>query len=202
MGILGDFTKTVHSIADTVNDSLSSALQLPQPASLRRYHRLNAQSSDIVRLLKYQPQPIEQRGAPHAAHTDLGTLTFLFTEQPGLQICTPGTNDWSWVLPIKSHAIVNLGDAMSLLTNGYLRSCVHKVGPLPNRAMPTRYSFAYMVRPEDHTPMAGPETSLIPARDPSEPTPTGAQWLQKKFKVLRSESRPNDQDWVMTGRQV
>ncbi|KAJ5604027.1 hypothetical protein N7537_006983 [Penicillium hordei] len=202
MGTLKDFTQTVHSIADTVNDSLSSALQIPQSANLKLFHRLNAPSSDILRLLKYQAQPIEQRGAPHAAHTDLGTLTFLFTEQPGLQICTTSTNDWEWVLPMKNHAIVNLGDSMSLLTNGYLRSCIHKVGPLPNTAMPTRYSFAYMVRPEDQTPMTGQETSLIPPRVSNEPILTGAQWLRKKFKVLRSELRPTDQDWVMTGQQL
>lgn len=202
MGILQDFTRTIHSIADTINDSLSSALQIPQSATLRLHHRLNAPSSDIVRLLKYQPQPIEQRSAPHAAHTDLGTLTFLFTQQPGLQICTPGTDSWTWVLPKEGHAIVNIGDAMSLLTNGYLRSCVHKVGPLPNQPMPTRYSFAYMLRPEDQAPMAGPETLFIPPRNPNEPIFTAGQWLQKKFKVLRSESRAKNQDWVMTGTGV
>ncbi|KAL5360651.1 hypothetical protein BJX96DRAFT_165318 [Aspergillus floccosus] len=201
MGTLRDFTQTVHSIADTVNESLSAALQMPQSANLRLYHRLDAPSSDIVRLLKYQPQPMQQRGAPHAAHTDLGTLTFLFTKQPGLQICPPGTDDWMWVLPMEGHAIVNLGDAMSLLTNGYLRPCVHKVGPLPNQPMPTRYSFAYMLRPEDQAPMTGPKTSFIPPRDPNQPIFTAAEWLEKKFKVLRSDARPKDQDWVMTGRQ-
>ncbi|GAB1210901.1 hypothetical protein ATERTT37_000011 [Aspergillus terreus] len=96
--------------------------------NLKLNHELTAPSLDIIRLLKYQPQPAsEQVVIPHAAHTDMGSLTFLFTRQLGLQIQCPGdgneAEDWRWVQPPRAgHAIVNLGDSLSLLTNGVLRS--------------------------------------------------------------------------------
>lgn len=201
METLKEFTYFINSTTQTITDNLSRSLELPETTNLKLFHRLSAPSPDIIRLLKYQELPIEQRGIPHAAHTDMGTLTFLFTQQAGLQIQSPGSDEWTWVLPKRGHAIVNLGDGMSLLTNHYLQSCVHRVGPLPNQAMPTRYSFAYMVRPENETKMTAPETRLIPERDADENVLTSSQWLEKKYSVLRLDSRPADLHWMMTGQQ-
>ena len=182
-------------------DSLSRSLGLPESENFNTFHRPTAPSPDIIRLLKYHPQPIEERGFPHAAHTDLGSLTFLFTRQPGLQVLSSDSGKWEWVQPKEGHAIVNLGDGMSLLTNGFLRSCLHRVGPLPNQAMPTRYSFAYLVRPEEHTSMTGLNSAFIPAPDQNEPVYDAGEWLKKKYGVLRLETRQEGQDWVLTGRQ-
>ncbi|RAK81858.1 putative oxidoreductase [Aspergillus fijiensis CBS 313.89] len=201
MNTLQQFTTFVNTTSQTIFDKLSHSLELPETGNLKLLHRPSAPSPDIIRLLKYHPQPAEQRGVPHAAHTDMGTLTFLFTRQPGLQIQNPGEEIWRWVLPREGHAIVNLGDGLSLLTNGYLQSCVHRVGPLPGRAMPTRYSFAYMVRPENQTVMAAPQTGCIPARDPDATVLTAQEWLEKKYSVLRLDARPDDLVWMMTGQQ-
>ncbi|RAL11741.1 Clavaminate synthase-like protein [Aspergillus homomorphus CBS 101889] len=201
MGTLQQFTTFVNITSQTIFNQLSRSLELPESGNLKLFHRLSAPSPDIIRLLKYQSLPAEQRGVPHAAHTDMGTLTFLFTRQPGLQIQDPGDDVWKWVVPRDGHAIVNLGDGLSMLTNGYLQSCVHRVGPLPNRAMPTRYSFAYMVRPENATVMAAPQTGLIPARDPDTRVLTSQEWLEKKYSVLRLDARPDDLVWMMTGQQ-
>ncbi|KAF7586736.1 hypothetical protein BBP40_008396 [Aspergillus hancockii] len=191
----------IHLATWTIMESLSSSLGLPETENFNSFHRPTAPSPDIIRLLKYHPQQIEERGIPHAAHTDLGSLTFLFTRQPGLQVLSSDSGKWEWVQPKEGHAIVNLGDGMSLLTNGYLRSCLHRVGPLPNKAMPTRYSFAYLVRPEEHAPMTGLKSAFIPAPDQNEPVYNAGEWLKKKYGVLRLETRQEGQDWVLTGRQ-
>ncbi|PYH43179.1 Clavaminate synthase-like protein [Aspergillus saccharolyticus JOP 1030-1] len=201
MNTLRQFTNFVNTTSQTIFDRLSHSLELPESGNLKLCHRSSAPSPDIIRLLKYQPQPAEQRGVPHAAHTDMGTLTFLFTRQPGLQIQSPGDDCWKWVLPKAGHAIVNLGDGLSMLTNGYLQSCVHRVGPLPNRAMPTRYSFAYMVRPENQTVMGAPQTRYIPARESDAPVLTSQEWLEKKYSVLRLDARPTELAWMMTGQK-
>lgn len=201
MEILRSLSKFIHLATWTIMDSLSRSLGLPESENFNTFHRPTAPSPDIIRLLKYHPQPIEERGFPHAAHTDLGSLTFLFTRQPGLQVLSSDSGKWEWVQPKEGHAIVNLGDGMSLLTNGFLRSCLHRVGPLPNQAMPTRYSFAYLVRPEEHTSMTGLNSAFIPAPDQNEPVYDAGEWLKKKYGVLRLETRQEGQDWVLTGRQ-
>lgn len=201
------FTTAINSATQTITDHLSQALALPAAHNLKLNHELTAPSLDIIRLLKYQPQPAsEQVVIPHAAHTDMGSLTFLFTRQLGLQIQCPGdgneAEDWRWVQPPRAgHAIVNLGDSLSLLTNGVLRSCVHRVQQLPNRAMPTRYSFAYMVRPAEDTVMVAPRTARIPAAEPGLPVPTCKEWVERKYSVLRLAERPQDLEWMMTGQQ-
>ena len=53
-------------------------------------------------------------GNPQTAHTDLGSLTLLFTGAPGLQVLTPGSKEWAFVMPKKNCAVVNIGDGKSM----------------------------------------------------------------------------------------
>jgi isopenicillin N synthase-like dioxygenase len=200
MTTLKKFVRLVNNATTIIMERLSVSLELPEGASLSNYHRPNMPSSDIIRLLKYHAQDIQERGALHTPHTDLGSLTFLFTRQPGLQILAPNSDEWTWVEPREGCAIVNLGDMMALLTNDYLRSCLHRVAPLPGQAMPTRYSFAYLVRAENKTHMKGLDSPFIPVKEQEEVL-TSDDWIKKKFGVLRLDSRKKGQDWVLTGQR-
>ncbi|KAJ5572393.1 oxidoreductase [Penicillium hetheringtonii] len=202
MPTLQQFGHFVQTCSRAVMDSLSKSLGLPESENFMTYHRPMAPSSDITRLLKYEAQPIEERNTVHTAHTDIGSLTFLFTAQPGLQIYNPETDAWYWVQPKDGCVIVNLGDGMTHLTNGYLRSSLHRVGPLPGKAMPTRYSFAYMLRAEDETPMTGLKSPLFPPKDcTDQQVYTSAEWLRQKYGVLRLDGRPEDNEWMMAGQK-
>lgn len=66
--------------------------------------------------------------------------------------------------------------------------------------MPTRYSFAYMVRPADGTVMCAPQTGQIPAAEPGAPVLTCEEWMERKYSVLRLEERPQGLEWMMTGQ--
>lgn len=216
--------------------SLSNSLELPHGRGLEDHHRMMYPSPDIVRLLKYHKQPMEERGASHTPHTDLGSLTFLFTKQPGLQILEDGEGDtngvrggvdggaggvgglekggkeWAWVEPKQGHIIVNLGDGMSLLTDGYLHSCLHRVGPLPGRAMGERYSFAYLQRAEGWTKMEGLESRFFEGRKKrgEERVLTSREWIMKKFGALRlgehnekaGDRECGERERVLTGRKI
>ena len=107
------FLTQTHRIFALLLSSLSSSLGLPSNASLANLHRDNAPSPDILRLLHYLPQPPSETGAPQAAHTDLGSLTLLFTKTPGLQVLPPHSCDWASVVPKPGCAIVNIGDGTS-----------------------------------------------------------------------------------------
>jgi isopenicillin N synthase-like dioxygenase len=201
MANLREFTHFIHEASDVVLESLSDTLQLPKEKRLWHFHNIDQPSPSILRLLKYHPQPVEERGVPHISHTDMGAITFLFTRQPGLQVLS-SDGKWTWVAPRENCAIVNVGDMLAMLTSDVLRSCPHRVGPLPGQAMPVRYSFAYMVR-------AASDTYLAPLLQ-SGPNPDEAQqtyytclaWLKKKYGVLRLDTYEKSEDWMLTGRKT
>ena len=94
--------------------SLSTSLNLLHENSLSTLHRANVASPDIIRLLHYIPQPATETGHPQTPHTDLGSLTILFSESAGLQVLKPQSEKWAFVLPKPNCAVVNIGDGGSL----------------------------------------------------------------------------------------
>lgn len=79
-------------------------------------HSSASESTDIIRLLKYAACSLEDDSTPsvpQTAHTDLGSLTMLFANTPGLQILSKNCTDWLYVIPKARHVVVNLGDAMN-----------------------------------------------------------------------------------------
>ncbi|KAJ8117403.1 hypothetical protein OPT61_g1399 [Boeremia exigua] len=189
------FMKYMQIFTTIVHGALSDELGIGPQERLESFHREDSSSPCILRLLKYHAQPATERGAVQTPHTDLGSLTFLFTSQPGLQVLPKGeTNDaWQFVAPRKHCAIVNIGDVLAMMTGGLLQSSLHRVGPLPNLPMDTRYSFAYLQRPEEHTILktAGANGEAI----------TSGEWLRRKFGMLRKNTYVHDKQWILTGRQ-
>lgn len=113
------FTQT-HQILALILSSLSSSLKLPPNASLTDLHRIDASSPDILRLLHYIAQPVSNTGVPQTPHTDLGSLTLLFTKTPGLQVLHPHSTEWAFVVPKRGCTVVNIGDGMSLQRPAFL----------------------------------------------------------------------------------
>ena len=104
------FLTQIHRILALLLSSLSSSLELPRHASFTEFHRVNASSPDILRLLHYPAQPHDEKGTPQAAHTDLGSLTLLFTKSLGLQVLPPDSTQWTFVVPKPDCAVINIGD--------------------------------------------------------------------------------------------
>ena len=205
LATLETFTSTTHRVLNLLLQSLSSSLQLPPDSALINLHREQSPSPDIVRLLKYHAQPPNEQGYPQAPHTDLGSLTILFTHSPGLQVLRSSSSDWAYVLPKPGHAIANIGDGLTLLTNGLLRSCLHRVAPIKGQSMTERYSFAYLQRAEYEVRMTGLTGSdIIPVKRGNVETEqvfTSREWLGKKFGMLRKETfeQGTEGSWVLTG---
>lgn len=188
--LLQNFATEVTIATSAILNSLSKALHLPPGTGFESCHRLEADSPSMLRLLKYTEQPASERGAPQDPHTDLGSLTLLFTNSPGLQRRNPrlGQDEsaWEYIEPRAHCAIVNVGDVMVALSSGVLHSCYHRVVPLPGRKMEERYSFAWMARPEPDTLMAGLKGDKIPegCKNGDEAITSG-EWLARKFNMLR-----------------
>ena len=192
---LQGFMKYMQAFTTIIHRALSDELEISPQERLELFHREESPSPCILRLLKYHTQPATERGVVQTPHTDLGSLTILFTLQPGLQVLPrgEGKDSWQFVTPREHCAIVNIGDVLAMMTNGTLQSSLHRVGPLPGLPMDTRYSFAYLQRPEEHVILkpTGPEGEAI----------TSGEWLRRKFGMLRKDTFVHDKQWILTGRQ-
>ncbi|EDU48427.1 oxidoreductase 2OG-Fe II oxygenase family [Pyrenophora tritici-repentis] len=196
------FMHHAQTLTKTIYTTLSTQLNLPNPSRLEHSHRPTHPSPCILRLLKVHAQPLSERGIVHTPHTDIGSLTVLFSNEPGLQILSPNptaaadrVSDWEFVAPRANCAIVNLGDALAMLTGGRTKSALHRVGPLPGQAMGTRFSFAYLQRPE-----MGTKVRVMGESDEEEEVLI-EEWIGRKFGVLRKETFRRGEEWVLTGRK-
>lgn len=200
------FMSSCTGYAQIIFRTLSDALSLEPDERFESFHRPSHPAPDIVRLLKYHEHHVSTAApyVPQVPHTDLGSLTFLFAPSPGLQILRPNADEWAYVQPRAGQAVVNLGDAMSMLTGGFFRSSLHRVGPLPGADMPERYSFAFLMRPENQTIMRPVKSPMIvpPIQDDSREPHLGwtsEDWLAQKFGVLRGgTSKEASNNWMLT----
>ena len=194
------FTLAISAAVSVILHALSSSLELQPEESIQKVHRTELPSPDLIRLLKYHAQPHSERGSSHVPHTDLGSLSFLFTKQYGLQILGSKSQEWEYVQPRAGYAIVNIADCLSLLTNKVLHSCRHRVYALPGQAMKERYSFAYFLRPEDETPIRALKSRLIPeSEEPEKEVFTSGEWMKRKYAMLRKDTWNQHSNWILSG---
>jgi len=200
---LQTFTCAISKAASIILSQLSTTLKLLPGETLQDIHRSHLRSPDLIRLLKYQAQHISERGASHVPHTDLGSLTFLFTRQPGLQIWSVRHQEWEWVWPREGYATVNVGDCLSLFVGKMFLSCRHRVSAIPRQAMMERYSFAYFMRPDDGTLMKAVTSPMLANQDRREKGQeevfTSEEWMQRKYAMLRRETWTKNDSWILTG---
>jgi isopenicillin N synthase-like dioxygenase len=111
----------------------------------------------------------------HIKHTDASSLSFLLTQQWGLQIMSPETKRWEFVEPRPKHAIVNVGDYLHFLSGGQLLSVVHRVLPLEEKQHEDRYSIGYFMRQNDEAKFT----------DFSGKTWTTKEWHDLKYSVFK-----------------
>lgn len=136
-------------------------------------------------------------------------MTFVFATTPGLQVLPPSViqkagsyteSDWRYVSPRPGHAVVNIGDCVTKMTNGLLKSALHRVGPIDGCTMPERYSLAYLMRPEDRTVLRVLDSPLIPqSTTQDEDAITSGDWIRRKFKALRGRQNTGAVDQILAG---
>lgn len=154
--LVRDFTKNAHGCGMVVLSTLARQLGLPL-ATFTDKNIFTSPSCDHCRLTKKPAQVADEQAIGLPSHTDFGSITILFNWLGGLQIQSHDParlGEWEYVKPLPGHAIVNLGDAMVIFTNGELKSAKHRVVPPPGeQAHVDRYSIVYFVRPANDVVM-------------------------------------------------
>ena len=181
------FIMLCHFVNTTMLTTLSDVLSLKDNASFQAHHRDDKPSNTTLVLLHYPKQGVQQ-GMGHNKHTDIGTLTLLFTEQWGLQLQQhPGSDEWQFVAPLAGHAIVNVGDSLRFLSENKFNSCLHRVVPVSSNE--DRYSIAYFLRPENDTRFKDVDGRKVKAVD----------WHDDKYVMFAEPHDRQERSNMLTG---
>ena len=187
------FIRASDTITKTILARLSEIFSLAAGSRFEDVHRVGEDSRTTLVLFRYPKQALTDAdaGVGHNKHTDIGTLTLLFSEQLGLQVLSPETSTWNFVAPKPDHAVINVGDSLRFLSGHVLNSCVHRVLPktATGRQEEHRYSIAYFLRPEDATQYRDSKGRMITAR----------AWHDGKYEVFRQTHEMSAGDSVLTG---
>ncbi|KAJ4206331.1 hypothetical protein FSOLCH5_002042 [Fusarium solani] len=205
--LLGSILEHGNEICRILLRILEEKLQVEE-GGLTSLHRVQDPSNDFLRVLRY-PATVpgdDPSMAKFPPHRDSVSVAILFTWVGGLQILEPGVDPkaalngdqsgWRWVKPVAGHVIVNLGDALAILTNEVLKSGFHRVVGAPKeQGRLEKYSVLLGYRPALTTLMRPLESPMIPALTEEEAEAPvlnceewGAQRVAKVYQVL--ENRP------------
>jgi len=174
-------------------------LELPEDHFLQ-CHRYDERSDCHLRYMKYHARTAEQNAQLDniwvRGHTDFGSLTLLF-RQPvaALQVQTP-EGGWKWVKPYPESITVNLADSLEFLTNGFLKSSIHRVvAPPPDQSDVDRLGVLYFVRPEDRTELRPVESEVLKRlgydkkREDGGDGITAGEWVKARVATGASRAR-------------
>ncbi|ORY60935.1 uncharacterized protein BCR38DRAFT_459872 [Pseudomassariella vexata] len=164
-------------ITKSILSALSTGLGLTGASRFENSHRNDRPSTSTLAMMHYIPSdPKIATNIGHQKHTDISSLTLLFSEQWGMQVRPPRAREFGFVEPKPGCAIVNVGDSLRFASGHTMQSCIHRVVPFD----PTehRYSIAYFLRAEDDTMFTDSEGRYI----------TAGQWHDEKFFAFTTDA--------------
>ncbi|KAL3427554.1 flavonol synthase [Phlyctema vagabunda] len=198
-GVIKDNWPDIQKFGQHINDEVvgkllvlfAIILELPEDYFLNR-HRYTEKSDCHLRYMKYHHRSPEENkelgGVWVKGHTDFGSLTLLF-RQPvaALQVRTP-QETWKWVKPYPGSITVNIADSLSFLTNGFLKSSIHRVvAPPSDQEHLDRIGVLYFVRPEDKLPLVPVDSPVLERLGIKEADPndngeivTAGEWVKAR----------------------
>jgi isopenicillin N synthase-like dioxygenase len=157
-------------VTKVILSALSTGLGLKGADRFENSHRNHRPSTSTLAMMHYIPSdPVTEKNIGHQKHTDISSLTLLFSEEWGLQIRPPGSREFGFVAPRNGTAVINVGDSLRFASGHTMQSCIHRVVPLDHTQH--RYSIAYFLRAEDDTMFIDSEGRYVSA----------GQWHDEKF---------------------
>ncbi|KGO46957.1 Oxoglutarate/iron-dependent dioxygenase [Penicillium expansum] len=179
---------------------MSIILELPED-HLVQAHAYDKRSDDHLRYMIYNTRTQEEWDKAQAytkgGHTDFGSLTLLFSQHvAGLQIRT-SDGEWKYVKPVEGGITCNIADTLSFLTNGFLKSTIHRVVTPPRDQIDIpRLGLLYFCRPGDDTVMRTVPSPLLDRlgllteedKNQSKPAPTGTEYVRARVRDVHHKT--------------
>ncbi|KAF4309283.1 2OG-Fe oxygenase superfamily protein [Botryosphaeria dothidea] len=190
---------------------LAIVLELPEDYFLER-HRYEDKSDCHLRYMKYHKRSAQENAELEnvwvKGHTDFGSLTLLF-RQPvaSLQVRTP-SGEWKYVKPHPASITVNLADYLDFVTNGFLKSSIHRVvAPPPDQTDVDRHGVLYFVRPTDDTELRVVQSEVLEKlgydqiKDKAAVGIMAGQWVKGRVKtnVMKVPEKGKNDHFIVNG---
>ncbi|OJT03633.1 UPF0676 protein [Trametes pubescens] len=137
---------------------LAQGMELPDDTFVN-LHNFDSPADSSARAMKYYPRSQEEEANTNnvwmKGHTDIGTITILWSQPvSGLQILCPN-GQWRWVRHIENALVVNIGDGIEFLSGGFYKATIHRVRQPPaDQAGCARLGVFYFCMADDDVRLA------------------------------------------------
>jgi isopenicillin N synthase-like dioxygenase len=180
---------------------LATMLELPEDQFVNG-NRYEDECDSSVRYMLYHARSQEENKMFDdyylRGHTDKGTLTFLF-QQPiaALQVQRVQAK-WEHLRIPAGTVAVNIADALQFLTNGYLKSGLHRVmAPPKDQVHMDRLGLLYFVRPTDKLPWKSLDSPFLRRAGYAKSTEndrdmSGLEWWRAGVKARKGANYMKD----------
>ncbi len=145
--------------------------------------------NSILRPIHYfpieNPDEVPADAVRAAEHGDINLITLLMgASADGLQVLRRD-GQWIAITALPDQIVVNVGDMLQRLTNGVLRSTIHRVVNPPREKMNTsRYSIPFFMHPRSEMSLAALEHCITPDNPKQEADITAGEFLNERLIEL------------------
>lgn len=177
--------KTLEAAGQDVLRALALFLNLPE----NYFDDKVKNGNSILRQIHYfpieDPDAVPADAVRAAEHGDINLITLLMgASADGLQVLRRD-GKWIPITALPDQIVVNVGDMLQRLTNGVLRSTIHRVVNPPREKMnSSRYSVPFFMHPRSEMSLAALESCVTPDNPKQEKDITAGEFLDERLIEL------------------
>jgi isopenicillin N synthase-like dioxygenase len=145
--------------------------------------------NSILRPIHYypiqDPTAVPEDAVRAAEHGDINLITLLMgASADGLQVLRVD-GKWIPITALPDQLVVNVGDMLERLTNGTLKSTIHRVVNPPRHLMNTpRYSIPFFMHPRSEMSLAALPQCVTPTQPKKWDDITAGEFLDQRLREI------------------
>ena len=177
--------RTLESAGQDVLRAIALYLELPENYFDDKVRHGNS----ILRPIHYfpieDPTAVPADAVRAAEHGDINLITLLMgASADGLQV-KRRDGQWIAITALPDQIVVNVGDMLQRLTNGVLKSTIHRVVNPPREKMNTsRFSIPFFMHPRSEMSLAALAHCVTPDNPKKEADITAGEFLNERLIEL------------------
>ena len=147
-GAFRDVFLTLFQQLETCSLKLLEACAIYIDERTDRFSSLAKEGNTILRIIHYPPIPASAHPASirAAAHEDINLITLLCEATAGGLELLERNGKWRQIQALKGQIVVDAGDMLQNITNGFYKSTTHRVVN-PDNSRERRFSMPFFVHP-------------------------------------------------------
>ena len=177
--------RTLEAAGKDVLSAIALYLELPENYFEDKVRNGNS----ILRPIHYypieDPDAVPADAVRAAEHGDINLITLLMgASADGLQV-KRRDGKWIPITALPDQIVVNVGDMLQRLTNGVLKSTIHRVvNPAREKMNSSRYSVPFFMHPRSEMSLAALESCVTPENPKKEADITAGEFLNERLIEL------------------